>query len=114
MHPIIKTASISQKGNAKKQHDISLRSPEIRRRLEAETVIFHPGVNGKIAETARQIKALGDRRIIIENKPYYGKGENLICNGSSPEDILHIMSETGAGFCLRFRPCHLFRKREGL
>ena len=68
--------------------------------LEAETVIFHPGVNGKIAETARQIKVLGDRRIIIENKPYYGKGENLICNGSSPEDILHIMSETGAGFCL--------------
>ncbi len=68
--------------------------------VQAGIVIFHPGVNGDIKETARQIKELNDKRIIIENKPYYGLGENLICNGSSPEDILYIMEETGAGFCL--------------
>jgi len=68
--------------------------------LKAPIVIFHPGVNGDIKETARQIKGLNDKRIVIENKPYFGLAENLICNGSNPEEIGFLIEEAKVGFCL--------------
>jgi deoxyribonuclease IV len=68
--------------------------------LNADIVIFHSGMNGKIEETARQIKLLQDKRITIENKPYYGLNNSGICNGSSPEEIKLVIQETGCSFCL--------------
>jgi deoxyribonuclease IV len=68
--------------------------------LKADTVIFHPGVNGKIEETARQIQLLQDKRVTIENKPYYALNNLGICNGYSSEEISFIKEKTGCSFCL--------------
>ncbi len=69
-------------------------------RVGAEKVVIHPGVNGRIEETARQIRLFFDGRLLLENKPRYGHGENLVCNGALPEEIAFVMGETGVGFCL--------------
>jgi deoxyribonuclease IV len=72
--------------------------------LQASKIIFHPGVDGDIKETVRQLKILNDHRILIENKPYYAlvkqDGKHLICNGHSPQDIKLIIQKTNVGFCL--------------
>lgn len=68
--------------------------------LNAETIIFHPGVDGDIKETVRQLNKIIDSRIVVENKPYYGIYDNVICNGHSPEEIKFVMENTGVGFCL--------------
>lgn len=68
--------------------------------VEAEIVILHPGVNGVIEETARQIRLFFDSRFVLENKPRYGHGEGLVCNGATPEEIALVMGETGVRFCL--------------
>ncbi|MCX7882786.1 MAG: sugar phosphate isomerase/epimerase [Brevinematales bacterium] len=68
--------------------------------VEADMVIVHPGVNGDIMETARQIRLFWDERLLLENKPRYGNGENLLCNGALPEEIALVMEETGVRFCL--------------
>ncbi len=70
--------------------------------LNAEKVIFHPGVNGSLIETINQIKKLYDRRMVIENKPYLGNGENLYSLGSTPEEIKRIIEETKVSFCFDF------------
>jgi deoxyribonuclease-4 len=67
--------------------------------LRAETVIFHPGVEGDIVETARQLTGLHDPRIVVENKPHFGF-HGVLCNGSSPEEIRYVMREARVGFCL--------------
>jgi len=72
--------------------------------LNAQFVIFHPGVNGDTQETVRQLKNIKDQRIIIENKPYWGiknrmLSKDYLCNGHSPQEIASIMQETGVGFC---------------
>jgi sugar phosphate isomerase/epimerase len=68
-------------------------------------VIFHPGLNGDIFETIRQLRLFKVEYpalfnlALIENKPKIGlKGE--ACIGSSPEEIKRIVGETGLGFCL--------------
>jgi deoxyribonuclease IV len=67
--------------------------------LSVQIIIFHPGVEGDIKETAFQIKQVKDSRIVLENKPYYAINGDLICNGHSPEEIEYVMQETGVGFC---------------
>jgi sugar phosphate isomerase/epimerase len=76
--------------------------------LSADTIIFHPGFDGQIDETIRQFKIIKSKfdadtnRIIVENKPYYGKRDNerLVCNGYDPRDIHRTMNECSIGFCL--------------
>lgn len=68
-------------------------------KLAAEIVIFHPGVEGMLEETVRQMKLMADDRIVVENKPHFGIG-NIICNGTSPDEISLVMNEAGVGFCL--------------
>jgi len=68
--------------------------------VEADMVIVHPGVNGDITETARQLTLFADSRYLIENKPRYGNGENLVCQGALPEEIAYVMDKTGVRFCL--------------
>jgi sugar phosphate isomerase/epimerase/RimJ/RimL family protein N-acetyltransferase len=67
--------------------------------LHAESVIFHPGVEGSIEETVRQLKHIADPRILIENKPYRGFGD-VICTGSRPEEIEYVMHQCNIGCCL--------------
>ena len=69
-------------------------------KLKSETIIFHPGVDGDIRETASQLKEIGDRRILIENKPFFALKKGNICNGNSPEEIKFIMEKGKVSFCL--------------
>lgn len=70
--------------------------------LNAEYIVFHPGVGGKITETARQVNLINDSRILIENKPYKAIPQMSadFCTGSRPQEIRTIMELTKAGFCL--------------
>lgn len=68
--------------------------------LKSSDVIFHPGIDGDIHETVRQISMIHDKRMIIENKPYFALDDGLICNGYSPEEIKYVMDNTGVRFCL--------------
>jgi len=68
--------------------------------LDSKTIIFHPGISGEEQEIVRQLHLIKDKRIIIENKPYYTITGDQICNGHSPELIRQIMKEANVGFCL--------------
>lgn len=74
--------------------------------LNADKIIFHPGIKGDYRQTAHQIKMINDKRILIENKPYHVAVETDtlsltdICVGYNPEQIKYIMQESGAGLCL--------------
>lgn len=68
-------------------------------RLKAPWAIIHPGIDGMIEETAYQIKKLNDQRLVIENKPYCGRGDS-ICTGNSPEEIQYVIANTSVNFCL--------------
>lgn len=68
-------------------------------------IIFHPGVDGDLGETIRQIQVFKRsywrvfENALIENKPKTGlNGER--CMGSSPDEIQTLTKETGLGFCL--------------
>jgi sugar phosphate isomerase/epimerase len=75
--------------------------------LSADTIIFHPGSEGKIEETINQFKMIKSKydtltnKMVVENKPYYGKldGHPIICNGYDPTDIQRVMIECSIGFC---------------
>lgn len=76
-----------------------------RRALNPKQIIFHPGIQGSMIETIRQIKLFKKEFPVIfglaaiENNPRLGiKGE--ACIGSTPEDIKRLLSETGLSFCL--------------
>lgn len=74
--------------------------------LNAEYIIFHPGIAGNIEETAKQLNIINDSRILIENKPYFTiLDDGNICNGNSPEEIKYILDNTTTGFCLDFGHC---------
>lgn len=69
--------------------------------LRARHIIFHPGVGGDIRETARQMKRLRDKRILVENKPYHTvMNDGSVCVGYSVKDIAYVVQRTGHGFCL--------------
>jgi sugar phosphate isomerase/epimerase/L-amino acid N-acyltransferase YncA len=77
--------------------------------LDAQHVIFHPGFGGDDHEAARQLRAINDKRIVVENKPYRASmyapvkiSREQVCNGNSPEAIAQIMSDAGVGFCFDF------------
>ncbi|OHD15302.1 MAG: hypothetical protein A2086_01525 [Spirochaetes bacterium GWD1_27_9] len=68
--------------------------------LKSEIIIFHPGVEGHIEETTRQLKIINDSRIVIENKPYYSLDGKFICVGYSKEEIEFVTKNAKIGFCL--------------
>lgn len=102
MHGINFSVKEKQQDNLKLAYD-ALKYADY---LNADKIIFHPGINGDYKETARQIKLINDKRILIENKPYTVAVEsgmlpkNSVCVGHNPEQIKYIMDESGAGFCL--------------
>jgi RimJ/RimL family protein N-acetyltransferase len=69
--------------------------------LDAKRVIFHPGVDGPLEESIRQLRSFGDTRILVENKPREGL-DGTTCVGWSPEEMAAIKHATGYGFCLDF------------
>ncbi len=76
-----------------------------RKVLNPVYIIFHPGLNGVLKETIRQLSQFQSqfpeifKRTLIENKPKLGLKDE-ICLGSSPEEIRRIMDEIGLVFCV--------------
>jgi len=68
--------------------------------LKAKYIIFHPGIDGDIQETAEQLILIDDARILIENKPYISIDRKFVCNGYLAKDIQYVMQHTNVGFCL--------------
>jgi deoxyribonuclease-4 len=68
--------------------------------LNAKYIIFHPGIAGDIKETVEQLNEINDKRILIENKPYFIEMNNSICNGATIEEIDYVLKSTNVGFCL--------------
>lgn len=94
-----KGVNLAKRGNQETNLRHAEESFRFADRLKAETVIFHPGVEGEVEETVRQMTLIADPRIVVENKPFYGH-HGVRCVGSSPEEIGFIMREAGVGFCL--------------
>ena len=71
--------------------------------LGADRIIFHGGTDGDVGETVRQLKALGESRALIENKPFVPL-ENpagvKFCRGATADELERIIDGTGCGFCL--------------
>ena len=69
--------------------------------LSAPDIIAHGGALGSIAEIVRQLKLIGDPRILIENKPYLPiDRSNIKLAGSTPKEIEEIIAGANCGFCL--------------
>ncbi|MEW6219298.1 MAG: GNAT family N-acetyltransferase [Thermodesulfobacteriota bacterium] len=70
--------------------------------LAADTIIVHPGCDGTLAETIRQLRLLDDSRIQVENKPRLGLGGQS-CRGYSAGEIGQILAAgVAAGLVLDF------------
>lgn len=70
--------------------------------LNAPYIICHPGMDGNIEETARQLNIINkNKNILIENKPYKTMPEwnTKYCVGSTPQEIKYVLNNTTAGFC---------------
>jgi len=69
--------------------------------LGSDKIIVHPGVDGNIEETVRQIKVINESRLLIENKPVRSiYDERSTCVGYSIKDIQYVLVSTGIGFCM--------------
>jgi deoxyribonuclease-4 len=82
--------------------------------LGASTIIVHGGNNGFLSECIYQIRMLGDKRIVIENKPKIGlRGE--LCIGWSPADF-HVIASAGLlhGVVLDFAHAACAARSEGI
>lgn len=68
--------------------------------LNADYIVVHPGENGKVDESIRQLKLFKDHRLAVENLPHKligGGGYNV---GASVADMKKLIAETGLNFCL--------------
>lgn len=106
-----KGLNLAKRENLEKNIILAQQAFEFADNLNSNIVIFHPGVNGDIKETAYQINYLLDKNIldkdrtVIENKPYLAlpsdinKNKTVFCVGSNPEEIKFVIDNTGIGFC---------------
>jgi len=98
--------NLAKKDNFEQNLKMSEESQKFANELNAEYIIFHPGIAGDAKETVRQLNIINDSRILIENKPYYTVlGDGNICNGNSPEEIEYILENTKSVFCLDIGHC---------
>lgn len=75
--------------------------------LDADTIIFHPGIAGDYKESTRQMSEIKDNRAFVENKPYkldISKTSTLKENdrsvGAKFNEIAYILENTTLNFCL--------------
>lgn len=92
--------NLAKSGNFEKNIMLFKEAQRFADLLGADSIILHPGIAGDTKETIRQLKKIGDKRILIENKPYLALTNDLLCNASSPAEIEDIIKQTGYGFCL--------------
>ena len=110
--PIILHAPHSNAGFNLSLKDVGFKNRSLIREVEVfrealnpKSVIFHPGTNGSMEETIRQVNMFKNEfpglfdLAVMENKPKMGlNGE--ICVGASPEEMKKALDETELGFCL--------------
>ncbi|OPZ78077.1 MAG: endonuclease IV [Alphaproteobacteria bacterium ADurb.Bin438] len=70
--------------------------------FNSDTLIFHPGYEGNVDETIRQLGSYHDNRIVVENKCHICKEGKLIFRGSTPEELKQICDATGYDCCVDF------------
>lgn len=87
-----------------RNRDLIKEVESFRKALCPAHVIFHPGIQGSLEESLRQMRTFANEfqnlfdLVVIENKPKIGlKGET--CIGASPEEVKNILKETTFGFC---------------
>lgn len=71
--------------------------------LSAPVIIAHGGAYGEPAEVVRQLKEIGDPRLVIENNPFLHadrSGRKLAV--STPQEVREVLEGTGLRFCLDF------------
>ena len=71
--------------------------------LGATRIIFHGGTNGTVEEAARQLRALGEPRALVENKPLLplpNSAGATVCRGATVEELARLVGAAGGGFCL--------------
>jgi len=68
----------------------------------ADKMIVHGGHNGDLSELVRQLRELGDPRLVLENKPKMGlQGE--LCIGFTPDELRQVVQAVNlAGTALDF------------
>lgn len=62
--------------------------------LGASLMVVHPGNNGDPGEAARQLKALDEPRIALENKPRLGLGDET-CLGATLDHMRELLDRSG-------------------
>ncbi|NMC36098.1 TIM barrel protein [Candidatus Beckwithbacteria bacterium] len=92
--------NLASKINFKKNIELIEEAQRFADTLKAKYIIVHPGCNGDIKETARQLGQIDDSRILVENMPYLGIEDGIICNGSTYNELQYVLSHTNKGFCL--------------
>lgn len=92
--------NLAKKGGEAKNLILIKEAQQFADRLKADKIIVHAGIAGDIRETARQLKQVNDKRILIENKPYHALDDGLICNGTTPAEIKLVMDTANVRFCL--------------
>ncbi len=73
--------------------------------LNADFIIVHGGIGHGEDEVARQLSALDDPRVLIENKPYLPiptMSQAPSCRGYAKSEIKNLMKKANVGFCLDF------------
>ena len=72
--------------------------------LNSKSIVVHAGyghTQKQLEEAGRQFKLFNDKRIVVENLPYFdNNGDELLVH--SAEDVAYMMNESGCGFCFDF------------
>jgi len=89
----------AKRGNLK--NNLKLFS-EVRRfcdELDGAYIIFHPGIEGNIEETIKQVCLFNEKRLLVENKPFVSfRGQR--CRGSTYQELNSIIENCKVGFCM--------------
>ena len=67
--------------------------------LGGKHIIIHPGIKGRLENTIEQINYISDKRLLVENMPYFSMfGDG--CRGSVYKELDMIIHSCNVGFCL--------------
>lgn len=92
--------NLAKKEHQEKNFYLIKQAQQFADKLKADKIIVHLGVDGSIKEATRQLQLTDDRRVLIENMSYYSIKDNLICNGSTIEELNLVLENCSVGFCL--------------
>lgn len=69
--------------------------------LNAGYIVIHPGIEGNIEETIKQLNKIKPPKMLVENKPFLAPLiPGKICRGATIEEISKVIKEVKCGFCL--------------